>query len=116
MKVMIVDDHFVVRSGLVASLELEDDITFTTFKWEGRELNGVLAMIRMNLGDGSTGEWNSGQIVQGGQIVAWGGSVAQSDRASFNAEFELGCGRVCPPCPALRTFRWSPAGSLVPCR
>ncbi len=26
MKVMIVDDHFVVRSGLVASLELEDDI------------------------------------------------------------------------------------------
>ena len=27
MKVMIVDDHFVVRSGLVASLELEDDIT-----------------------------------------------------------------------------------------
>lgn len=27
MKVMIVDDHFVVRSGLVASLELEEDIT-----------------------------------------------------------------------------------------
>ena len=27
MNVMIVDDHFVVRSGLVASLELEDDIT-----------------------------------------------------------------------------------------
>lgn len=27
MKIMIVDDHFVVRSGLVASLELEDDIT-----------------------------------------------------------------------------------------
>lgn len=27
MKVMIVDDHFVVRSGLVASLELEDDVT-----------------------------------------------------------------------------------------
>jgi DNA-binding NarL/FixJ family response regulator len=27
MKVMIVDDHFVVRSGLITSLELEDDIT-----------------------------------------------------------------------------------------
>lgn len=27
MQVMIVDDHFVVRSGLVASLEMEDDIT-----------------------------------------------------------------------------------------
>jgi len=27
MKVMIVDDHFVVRSGLVASLELEDDLS-----------------------------------------------------------------------------------------
>lgn len=26
MKVMIVDDHFVVRSGLVASLELEEDV------------------------------------------------------------------------------------------
>ena len=26
MKVMIVDDHFVVRSGLVASLELEEGI------------------------------------------------------------------------------------------
>lgn len=26
MKVMIVDDHFVVRSGLAASLELEDDL------------------------------------------------------------------------------------------
>lgn len=26
MRVMIVDDHFVVRSGLVASLDLEDDI------------------------------------------------------------------------------------------
>jgi DNA-binding NarL/FixJ family response regulator len=27
MKVMIVDDHFVVRSGLAASLELEDDLS-----------------------------------------------------------------------------------------
>ena len=27
MKVMIVDDHFVVRSGLVASLEMEDDLS-----------------------------------------------------------------------------------------
>ena len=27
MQVMIVDDNFVVRSGLVASLEMEDDIT-----------------------------------------------------------------------------------------
>jgi DNA-binding NarL/FixJ family response regulator len=29
MKVMIVDDHFVVRSGLAASLELEDDLAIT---------------------------------------------------------------------------------------
>ncbi len=82
--------------------ELEDDITFTTYRWEGREFNGVLAMIRMNLADGSTGEWTSGQIVQGGQIVAWGGSVTQSDLDTFNAEFELDCtgGPTCPACAA----------------
>jgi hypothetical protein len=82
--------------------ELEDDITYTAFRWEGREFNGVLAMIRMNLADGSTGEWTSGQIVQGGQIVAWGGSVTQSDLDTFNAEFELDCtgGPTCPACAA----------------
>ncbi len=76
-----------------------DDITYTTYKWEGRAFNGVLAMIRMNLSDGSTGEWTCGKVFQGGQIVAWGGAVTQSDLDAFNAEFALEC-LVVPTCAA----------------
>jgi len=43
MKVMIVDDHFVVRSGLVASLELEDDITVVAEAERGEEAPALLA-------------------------------------------------------------------------
>lgn len=42
MKVMIVDDHFVVRSGLVASLELEDDITVVAEAERGEEAPDLL--------------------------------------------------------------------------
>jgi DNA-binding NarL/FixJ family response regulator len=42
MKVMIVDDHFVVRSGLVASLELEDDITVVAEAERGEEAPALL--------------------------------------------------------------------------
>lgn len=59
-----------------------DDFSYTGWKWQGREFNGLLAMVRMNLGDGSTGEWNSGV------------SVTASDVAAFNAIFTAGC------CPA----------------
>lgn len=37
MKAMIVDDHFVVRSGLVASLELEEDIAVVAEAENGEE-------------------------------------------------------------------------------
>lgn len=43
MNVMIVDDHFVVRSGLVASLELEDDITVVAEAERGEEAPALLA-------------------------------------------------------------------------
>jgi DNA-binding NarL/FixJ family response regulator len=43
MKVMIVDDHFVVRSGLVASLELEEDITVVAEAERGEEAPALLA-------------------------------------------------------------------------
>lgn len=43
MKVMIVDDHFVVRSGLVASLELEDDITVVAEAERGEDAPALLA-------------------------------------------------------------------------
>ena len=42
MKVMIVDDHFVVRSGLVASLELEDDIAVVAEAERGEEAPALL--------------------------------------------------------------------------
>ncbi|MDH4409253.1 MAG: response regulator transcription factor [Verrucomicrobiales bacterium] len=42
MKVMIVDDHFVVRSGLVASLELEDDITVVAEAERGEDAPALL--------------------------------------------------------------------------
>jgi DNA-binding NarL/FixJ family response regulator len=42
MNVMIVDDHFVVRSGLVASLELEDDITVVAEAERGEEAPALL--------------------------------------------------------------------------
>ena len=82
------------------TLDPSDDITFVAYKWEGRAFNGVLAMIRMDLTDGSTGEWNSGQVVEGGEIVLWGGAVSQSDLDAFNAEFVLECGGGCPACAA----------------
>ncbi|MEQ1841575.1 MAG: response regulator transcription factor, partial [Verrucomicrobiales bacterium] len=41
MKVMIVDDHFVVRSGLVASLELEDGITVVAEAENGETALGL---------------------------------------------------------------------------
>lgn len=77
-----------------------DDFTFTGWKWESRAFNGVLAMIRMDLSDGSTGEWTSGQIVQGGAIVGWGGAVTAADLAAFDAANpSLDC-TLCPPCAA----------------
>lgn len=46
MKVMIVDDHFVVRSGLVASLELEEDITVVAEAERGEEVPALHASTR----------------------------------------------------------------------
>ncbi|MBU6179067.1 MAG: response regulator transcription factor [Verrucomicrobia bacterium] len=43
MKVMIVDDHFVVRSGLAASLELEDDLSIAA---EAESGEAVLELYR----------------------------------------------------------------------
>lgn len=59
-----------------------DDVAYTGWKWQGRELNGLLAMVRMSLTDGTTGEWNSGVV------------VTQSDLAAFDASFTGSC------CPA----------------
>jgi len=78
-----------------------DDVQYTGFRFQGREFNGVLAMIRKNLLDGSTGEWTSAQVIQSGAIVAWGGVVTTADLAAFNALFPtLDCAPACPACPA----------------
>jgi hypothetical protein len=81
--------------------ETSDDISYAGWRFEGREFNGLLAMIRMSLTDGSTGEWTSGQVVQAGQIVGWGGAVTAVDLSTFNTEFAtLECAAPCPACPA----------------
>ena len=43
LKLMIVDDHFVVRSGLVASLELEDDIQVVAETERGEDAVALFA-------------------------------------------------------------------------
>jgi hypothetical protein len=58
---------------------LLDDFTYTGWRWQGREFNGLLAMIRMNMADGATGEWNSGI------------TVTQADVDSFNAGIAVNC-------------------------
>ena len=56
-----------------------DDIAYTGWKWQGREFNGLLAMVRMSLTDGTTGEWNSGS------------TVTAADLAAFDAVFTGSC-------------------------
>lgn len=65
-----------------------DDLPYTGSRWRLEGFNGLLAMIRMNLSDGSTGDWTSGRVLDGaGRIVAWGGAVTSQDLATFDAEF-----------------------------
>ncbi len=45
-KLMIIDDHFVVRSGLVASLELEDDMQVVAEADRGEEAGALFAKHR----------------------------------------------------------------------
>ena len=76
-----------------------DDVTYTGWRWSLEGFNGVLAMIRMDLADGSTGQWNSAQVLDSnGHVVAWGGVVTIQDLAAFDAEFpNLNCN---PPPPS----------------
>ena len=48
MRVMIVDDHFVVRSGLVASLEMEEGITVVA---EAEDGESALELFREEVPD-----------------------------------------------------------------
>lgn len=68
-----------------------DDVTYTGYARQAEVYNATLAMIRMDLADGSTGEWTSGQVVENGLIVAWGGEVTQSDLAAFDAILGQSC-------------------------
>ncbi len=78
-----------------------DDAPYTDWKHQLRDFNATLAMIRMNLADGSTGEWNSSPVVDTNaasptfnQLIAWGGGVTQQDLAAFDAEFPAFAGCV----------------------
>jgi hypothetical protein len=59
--------------------DTSDDVAYTGWKWQGREFNGLLAMVRMSLTDGTTGEWNSGM------------TVTAADLAAFDAVFTGSC-------------------------
>jgi hypothetical protein len=51
--------------------DVTDDVAYTGWKWKGRDLNGLMAMVRMNLTDGTTGEWNSGTTVTAADLAAF---------------------------------------------
>jgi len=79
-----------------------DDRPYTGYARQLESFNGSLAMIRMSLTDGSTGEWTSGQVIDNvtgsptfGRIVAWGGAVTAHDLATFDAEFPDVCEEPC---------------------
>jgi hypothetical protein len=89
------DDKAIIEANLGANLDetatltddnntvdTADDFSYTGWKHQGRDFNALLAMVRMNLADGTTGEWNSGI------------AVTASDLASFNLLFTGSC------CPA----------------
>ncbi|MFI4870351.1 MAG: hypothetical protein ACIARQ_00935 [Phycisphaerales bacterium JB061] len=81
-----------LRDDLIRDFNTDDpsdDVTYTGFARQAEVFNATLAMIRMDLTDGSTGEWTSGQVIQGGQIVAWGGSVTTADLAAFDTLLDL---------------------------
>ena len=69
--------------------DTSDDVLYTGYARQVEVFNATLAMLRMDLTDGSTGEWSSGQVIQGGFVVAWGGAVTQSDLAAFDAVLGL---------------------------
>jgi len=46
IKLLLVDDHFVVRSGLAASLELEDDLSVVGESESGRDVVGLFAKVK----------------------------------------------------------------------
>lgn len=79
-----------------------DDRPYIGYARQLESFNATLAMIRMSLTDGSTGEWTSGQVIDSvmgsptfGRIIAWGGSVTAQDLAAFEAEFPDACDEPC---------------------
>ncbi len=60
-------------------LNTADDFAYTGWRWQGREFNALLAMVRLSLTDGTTGEWNSGT------------TITAADVAAFNALFPNTC-------------------------
>ncbi len=53
-------------------LDPNDDIAYTGWAHQGRDFNALLAMVRMDLTDGTTGEWNSGTTVTSADLAAFG--------------------------------------------
>ncbi|QQS08247.1 MAG: hypothetical protein IPK69_09595 [Phycisphaerales bacterium] len=52
-------------------LDPNDDIAYMGWAHQGRDFNALLAMIRMDLSDGTTGEWDSGLVVTSADVAAF---------------------------------------------
>jgi len=79
------NDTFLRTDGNGTDLNSADDFKVLSYTFEGRDFNALLAMVRMDLGDSTTGEWNSGSTVTG------------ADFETFLSIYSEGpCGSGCP--------------------
>lgn len=64
-----------------------DDVVYTAWKHQMTGFNSVLAMVRMDLSDGTTGEWNSGATVTQADADALAALVPQCSAADLAPPF-----------------------------
>jgi hypothetical protein len=68
---MGLDDMALLTEDNNTVLNTADDVSYQGWKFQGRDFNRLLAMVRMSLTDGTTGEWNSGKSVTAADVAAF---------------------------------------------
>jgi len=76
-------DYSLIQQRLGASLDdmavilednntitITDDVAYNGWRWQGRDFNATLAMVRMSTTDGTNGQWNSGTTVTAADVAA----------------------------------------------
>ncbi len=107
------DDTIVLVNSNGTPDDPADDFTYTAWKHQGRAFNALLAMVRMDLSDGTTGEWNSGVTVTAQDLAAFRAlltCVPTCGTADFDGDGDVGtdadieaffaclAGNCCPTC------------------